>query len=549
MNKRLTCIILCLASALSTAGAGVPTVKMEARRLPDLNIPRAGHALLHLNGELTVIGGHTTGFIPTATAEYFKDGKWTVIPSLYTHDNGFCLTLRDGNVLLGGGLQEAFGVGQSFSVERYLPAEHAFEPIPILDCRRAASSALEMEDGTILVSGNWYTDDALEIYSAEDGFVTVKQTAENRSYPWILPTAPDNAIIFSAVDSWGKRGQGRVDRLHGEPFEEALLRSSALPICSDANAQRNPCKIGDYDYLLLTHNDSLEFNGIMRIHKEDFSMLELQAQIPLEGVNGPIRYYHPLLGHGEDAWALGTDTDGRAYLLQIGYKPALEGGKATLRLHYTDPLEDLPMYGACVMLPDGRIALAGGIEDSHYKPYASVYIFDPLGVSAALSSAGFHSRTAGLMAGILAGLVLAGLGWWLAQRTRKAREGSSVPDPAELPEPQIQRDRVLFERLSALMEDGLYTRKGLTIAEVATTLGTNTKYISSCINAGAGCSFLDYINDYRIRFAQKKMLEEPRMRISDIADAAGFASESAFYRNFKAATGQTPAEWLARESR
>jgi len=153
------------------------------------------------------------------------------------------------------------------------------------------------------------------------------------------------------------------------------------------------------------------------------------------------------------------------------------------------------------------------------------------------------------MAVILAGLVLAGLGWWLAQRTRKARGGSSVPDQAELPEPQIQRDRVLFERLSALMEDGLYTRKGLTIAEVATTLGTNTKYISSCINAGAGCSFLDYINDYRIRFAQKKMLEEPRTRISDIADAAGFASESAFYRNFKATTGQTPAEWLARESR
>ena len=37
--------------------------------------------------------------------------------------------------------------------------------------------------------------------------------------------------------------------------------------------------------------------------------------------------------------------------------------------------------------------------------------------------------------------------------------------------------------------------------------------------------------------------------IYNIADAAGFASESAFYRNFKAATGQTPAEWLARESR
>ena len=548
MNKRLTCMILCLASAFSAAGADVPMVKMEARRLPDLSIPRTGHALLQLGGELTVIGGHTTGFIPTATAEYFKDGKWTVIPSLYTHDNGFCLTLRDGNVLLGGGLQEAFGVGQSFSVERYLPAEHAFEPIPILDRRRAASSALEMEDGTILVSGNWYAADALEQYSPTDGFVTVKQTAENRSYPWILPTAPDNAIIFSAVDSWGRPGKGWVDRLHGEAFQEPLLLT-ARPMSSDGDMVQPLCKIGEYDYLMLAVIDSLEANGILRVQGEVFSLLELETDIPLRGAGGPIFYCDPLLCDGEYAWALGTDAENRAYALQIGYKPALEGGKATLKLHYTEPLEDLPQYGAFTLLTDGRIALAGGIEDSNYKPYASVYIFDPLGVSAALSSAGFHSRSAGLMAGILAGLVLAGLGWWLAQRTRKARGGSSVPDQAELPEPQIQRDRVLFERLSALMEDGLYTRKGLTIAEVATTLGTNTKYISSCINAGAGCSFLDYINDYRIRFAQKKMLEEPRTRISDIADAAGFASESAFYRNFKAATGQTPAEWLARESR
>ena len=55
------------------------------------------------------------------------------------------------------------------------------------------------------------------------------------------------------------------------------------------------------------------------------------------------------------------------------------------------------------------------------------------------------------------------------------------------------------------------------------------------------------MNGDRIRFAQKKLLEEPQMRISDIADAAGFASESAFYRNFKTVTGFTPAEWLKQQ--
>jgi len=55
------------------------------------------------------------------------------------------------------------------------------------------------------------------------------------------------------------------------------------------------------------------------------------------------------------------------------------------------------------------------------------------------------------------------------------------------------------------------------------------------------------MNGYRVRYAQKKMREEPQMLLSEIADAAGFASESAFYRNFKAITGQTPAEWLNKQ--
>ena len=410
-------IYIGLALFLSLASARAQEMAWE--RLPDLTVPRAGHALLQLDGELTVIGGHTTGFIPTPTAEYFKDGKWNTLSSLYTHDNGFCLRLKDGTILLGGGLQEAFGIGQSFSAERYLPASHSFEPVSILDRRRAASSALEMEDGSILVSGNWYAEDALEMYSAKDGFATVKETAENRSYPWILPTAPDNAIVFSAMDSWGRPGKGWVDRLHGEAFQEPLLLT-ARPMFSDGDMVQPLCKIGEYDYLMLAVNDSLEANGILRVQGEAFSLLELETEIPLRGAGGPIFYWNPLLCDGEYAWALGTDAENRAYALQIGYKPALEGGKATLKLHYTEPLEDLPQYGAFTLLKDGRIVLAGGIKDSNYKPFASVYIFDPR-QETLVADTGSRARSAGMAAGILTGLALVSLGWWLVRRRKKAR--------------------------------------------------------------------------------------------------------------------------------
>ena len=51
-----------------------PMVKIEVERLPDLNVPRNGHSAVCLNGDVTVFGGHTTNFVPTSTAEYYKDG-------------------------------------------------------------------------------------------------------------------------------------------------------------------------------------------------------------------------------------------------------------------------------------------------------------------------------------------------------------------------------------------------------------------------------------------------------------------------------------------
>ena len=74
----------------------IPVESMTFERLPDLNVPRSGHALVYINGELTAFGGHTTGFIPTATIEYYRDGRWERVPTLYTHDFGFALRLRSG---------------------------------------------------------------------------------------------------------------------------------------------------------------------------------------------------------------------------------------------------------------------------------------------------------------------------------------------------------------------------------------------------------------------------------------------------------------------
>ena len=89
----------------------IPMTKIVPQRLPDLNIPRFCHDTFYANGELTVTGGHTSNFVPTPTAEFLKDGKWQVLQMAYTHDDGLCVPLRNGKVLLAGGYEKNLGVG------------------------------------------------------------------------------------------------------------------------------------------------------------------------------------------------------------------------------------------------------------------------------------------------------------------------------------------------------------------------------------------------------------------------------------------------------
>ena len=91
-------------------GGESATVRIEVERLPDLNIPRAGHQLFIVNGEPTVVGGHSTNFKPTATAEYFKDGQWHLLTGNMVFNGSAIetLTISDGDTPL--------AIGESGSV-------------------------------------------------------------------------------------------------------------------------------------------------------------------------------------------------------------------------------------------------------------------------------------------------------------------------------------------------------------------------------------------------------------------------------------------------
>ena len=94
-----------------------PVIKMEVERLADLNIPRSGHMLFCAGGEMVIAGGHTSGFVPTPTAEYYSQGQWHLMQMTYPHDYGLAVVLKSGKVLLAGGMESPHGIGQSFGAE------------------------------------------------------------------------------------------------------------------------------------------------------------------------------------------------------------------------------------------------------------------------------------------------------------------------------------------------------------------------------------------------------------------------------------------------
>lgn len=514
---------------------------MTVELLPDMNIPRNGHTLAYVKGELTAIGGHTTGFIPTLTAEYYRDGQWHLLDTFYPHDFGFRVALSSGEVLMGGGCSESFGIGQAWSVESYDPVTHSFSPLPILDSQRGAHSrAALLSDGRIIVAGNWYEEDAVSSYSPESGGVTLGIPSLQRSSPLILQTASDNAIILSCRSNRGSKLPPVADRLTGVSFEVPFLQEWEDWLLGDAQ-QMSDFFIGDetvggYAWLFPARRKSDGQIGLIKVVGEDFSLLETERPLPAVSSEGDTLSRYPVLLTDREqkcAWVISTvEGTGTIYVTKVDYGEALRGGKAPVTMYRTDLPDGLtvPYCTLAAILPEGCIACAGGlISPDNYHPSATAFILhtDPV------------QKGALRWWMIVCPIVLLAMAVFLLarRRTKKSRkETPPEPDPMD----------ALMKRIAVQMEvHRLFLKSGLTKEEVAHAVGSNSRYVSDCINAVAGCSFIDYVNGYRIRYAQRLLFENPDMRLSEISEESGFSSEVTFYRNFKSRTGQTPSEWLA----
>lgn len=105
---------------------------------------------------------------------------------------------------------------------------------------------------------------------------------------------------------------------------------------------------------------------------------------------------------------------------------------------------------------------------------------------------------------------------------------------------------LLFSKLETLFEeDQIFKNHELRLNDVARELGTNRTYLSRLIRYRRNMTFCDFVNDYRVRYAESVLSspEQFRQTIDEVAYNSGFSGSSSFYRAFVKKNGVTPGKF------
>ena len=524
--------------AVPTEQAGCPIVRVEAERLPNLNIPRSGHSAFIANGEVTLVGGHTSGFVLTPTAEYFKDGKWHQLQTVYAHDGGFSVVLKSGKVLLAGGFKDNLGISQSHEVEMYDPTTHHFDGFGCLDQKRASAAAIELDSGKVLITGNWYADDGMECFDGQTSFLHVKAIRQPRYLPHLFHTSDGDVLVVGGYDTKGQPIDSLiVERMKGEPFHAPLF-DTWRPLQYDLAVHSDDSFIGDNTYLMPVHDKDGQM-AIAEVRDTVFSLLPTDQTIPMASQWGKISYYTPVYADSlhHRGYVMGCDSTGRQYALCIDYAKR----PAQLTLYHTDPLTDGITITIPVMTDEGDLMLTGIKQvtkpNFNFYPSAQVWLLHLSTDDLATSASGNDYWLWALLVLAAVAFIFMGITLW--------KRRSSTFEPQSEPQPVI--DDELMQRVVQLMEqEKPYLSSELKVSDLADRLGVNSRTLSDCIRNSTGSTFANFINAYRIDHAKALMRQQPDMKISEVFLSSGFANETTFFRIFKAVTDMTPNEWKAK---
>lgn len=213
-----------VSSTTYTQGA-VATLQYE--KAADLNVARTSHQVFATSAGLVVIGGHTTYYVPTETAELWQNGQWRpVATNGYPYDTGFSVTLSDGRVMVGGGYSEIGGLGGSAKTCIFNPATQTFVGGPEMTSARSNSKAIATSRG-VYVSGNFGSSSTDSFFDFYNGSTFAKVGNPDPHYrPYLFTDAKGNVYTLSTMDNKGntialKQSSSGVTCLYGDKYDAA----------------------------------------------------------------------------------------------------------------------------------------------------------------------------------------------------------------------------------------------------------------------------------------------------------------------------------------
>ncbi len=366
------------------------TATLKYERVADMKVPRIGHQIIPTFSGVLVVGGHTTNYALTPTAEVFLADRWFDRSIDSPHDEGFSIVLSDGRVMVGGGYSNDRGVGQSNRVDIYDPMTMTFSKGPDLSVARAACNAITVGNG-IYVAGNWYADDLEFDYYDGTTFSSVGMTLPH-SAPYLFTNNGTELYVMSPTDEYGEPVD-LVENNDGELRFPSILYDTAedaayylfWPSYTDYRPLQLPREFRSTDYyceaekcyFVLASNGS-EYMLTAPVPELDgfymFSSLQIPTKHPVTQESISWRGGVFVNESKQELYligASGTAKNQTVHIISYNYDTKAWTLSSAEGFGY-----DL-MSGSWALLTDGRLMCAGGSEGDNFTARKDVCIFTP----------------------------------------------------------------------------------------------------------------------------------------------------------------------------
>ena len=125
-------------------------------------------------------------------------------------------------------------------------------------------------------------------------------------------------------------------------------------------------------------------------------------------------------------------------------------------------------------------------------------------------------------------------------------EKSWIADKYDTSGLKTDAKKIVDRAVSYIRQEGYHLQPDGSLKDLARRLDLAPNYLSQAVNTQTGQNFNDFINQFRIAEAKKRLVDDnyAHLNIAGIGQTVGFNSKSAFYAAFKKHAETTPSAYL-----